>query len=78
MPPKKVKLDVDLNSLTKKPRFESTEEEKLSIKQPIKKVASVKAIITPKGKVFANPFGAARSTSGRSTDSKKEQRPFSA
>ena len=38
----------------------------------------MKAIITPKGKTFANPFGAARSTSGRSTDSKKEQRPFSA
>lgn len=77
MPPKKVKLDVDLNSLTKN-RPSNTEEEKFSLQPPIKKVASVKAIITPKRKAFTNPFANARSTSGRSTDSKKELRPISA
>ena len=55
VPPKKVKLDVDLNSLTKK-RYSHCDEEKFSIQQPLKKTQSAAKIITPRRKGFANPF----------------------
>lgn len=75
--PKKIKLEVDLDSLTKK-RNSQADEDKFSIAQPLKKTQSYVKIITPRRKVLNNPFTSHRSTSNKSSETKKDIRPISA